>query len=95
MPRRKVEEAKPGEFDMTPMIDVTFQLIVFFLIANDLSKKEVVDLELPQAVHPWYVGVQFHPEFKSTPWAGHPLFNAYVKAALTHQAQRVPAKAVA
>ena len=36
---------------MTPMIDVTFQLIVFFLIANDLSKKEVVDLQLPQAVH--------------------------------------------
>ena len=49
--RRKVEEAKPTEFDMTPMIDVTFQLIVFFLIANDLSKKEVVDLQLPQAVH--------------------------------------------
>jgi len=33
------------------------------------------------------VGVQFHPEFKSTPWDGHPLFNSYVKAALAHQAQ--------
>jgi CTP synthase len=39
-------------------------------------------VELPQTVHPWYVGVQFHPEFKSTPWDGHPLFNAYIKAAL-------------
>jgi len=38
-------------------------------------------------VHPWYVGVQFHPEFKSTPWAGHPLFSSYVKAALQHQAE--------
>jgi CTP synthase len=31
------------------------------------------------------VGVQFHPEFKSTPWGGHPLFTSYVKAALDHQ----------
>jgi CTP synthase len=42
-------------------------------------------VELPQSVHPWYIGVQFHPEFKSTPWAGHPLFNAYIKAALDQQ----------
>jgi CTP synthase len=31
------------------------------------------------------VGVQFHPEFNSTPWDGHPLFNAYIRAALDHQ----------
>ena len=43
-------------------------------------------VELPRTAHPWYVGVQFHPEFKSTPWDGHPLFNAFVKAALVHQA---------
>ena len=42
-------------------------------------------VELPQNVHPWYVGVQFHPEFKSTPWDGHPLFNSYIKAALQRQ----------
>jgi len=44
-------------------------------------------VELPQATHPWFVGVQFHPEFKSTPWAGHPLFNAFIKAALAQQSQ--------
>ena len=43
-------------------------------------------VELPRTVHPWYVGVQFHPEFKSTPWNGHPLFNAFIKASLDHQA---------
>ena len=31
-------------------------------------------MELPRAVHPWYMGVQYHPEFKSTPRDGHPLF---------------------
>ncbi|MFN8762552.1 MAG: glutamine amidotransferase-related protein, partial [Burkholderiales bacterium] len=36
-------------------------------------------------VHPFFLGVQFHPEFTSTPRTGHPLFKAYVLAALTHQ----------
>ncbi|MEC5388056.1 CTP synthase [Uliginosibacterium sp. H3] len=47
-------------------------------------------MELPQTgehAHPWFVGVQFHPEFTSNPRQGHPLFIAYVKAAL---AQRQP-----
>jgi CTP synthase len=52
-------------------------------------------VELPRDVHPWYVGVQFHPEFKSTPWNGHPLFNAFIKAALDHQGRGRNLKAVA
>jgi len=32
------------------------------------------------------MGVQFHPEFKSTPWDGHPLFNAFIGAAMKHKA---------
>jgi CTP synthase len=39
-------------------------------------------VELPQAVHPWFVGCQFHPEFTSNPRTGHPLFKAYVEAAI-------------
>ena len=34
-------------------------------------------MELPQ-VHPWFIGVQFHPEFTSTPRDGHPLFRAFI-----------------
>ncbi|HZR68902.1 MAG TPA: CTP synthase [Burkholderiales bacterium] len=41
-------------------------------------------VELPG--HPWFVGCQFHPEFTSTPRAGHPLFTAFVEAALQYQA---------
>lgn len=40
-------------------------------------------MELPD--HPWFIGVQFHPEFTSTPRDSHPLFMAYVKAALAHK----------
>ena len=42
-------------------------------------------MELPAEIHPWFVGVQFHPEFTSNPRTGHPLFIAYVKAALAHK----------
>jgi CTP synthase len=42
-------------------------------------------IELPQSEHPWFFGCQFHPEFTSNPRKGHPLFTAYVKAALHHQ----------
>jgi CTP synthase len=42
-------------------------------------------VELPQNVHPWFVACQFHPEFTSNPRAGHPLFTAYVKAALNNK----------
>ncbi|MFM8738359.1 MAG: CTP synthase, partial [Betaproteobacteria bacterium] len=67
------------------------------LVISAITQREKLTemVELPPAVHPWYVGVQFHPEFKSTPWDGHPLFISYVKAALDHKAgaaQR-PAKA--
>jgi CTP synthase len=39
-------------------------------------------VELPD--HPWFIGCQFHPEFTSTPRDGHPLFKAFVEAALHH-----------
>ena len=32
--------------------------------------------------HPWFVGVQFHPELKSTPFKPHPIFNSYIKELL-------------
>ena len=42
-------------------------------------------MELPG--HPFFIGVQFHPEFTSTPRDGHPLFKAFVTAALRHRAR--------
>jgi len=52
-------------------------------------------IELPRETHPWFVGVQFHPEFKSTPWDGHPLFNSFVRAALQRKAEAPSALKVA
>lgn len=43
--------------------------------------------ELPD--HPWYLGCQFHPEFKSKPLESHPLFSSFVGAAFRHRGTRV------
>jgi len=46
----------------------------------DGSLVEIVELK----DHPWFVGVQFHPEFKSRPWNPHPLFREFVRAAMEY-----------
>jgi len=58
---------------------------------NDFEKKGLIfsalspDGDLPETIelknHPWFIGVQFHPEFKSRPFTPHPLFASFVKAA--------------
>ena len=65
------------------------------LVISALTQREHLTeiVELPQDVHPWFMGVQFHPEFKSTPWDGHPLFNAYIAAALAQRAATTSAAA--
>ena len=52
-------------------------------------------IELPMTgklAHPWFVGVQFHPEFTSTPRDGHPLFISYLEAAIARHARRAERK---
>jgi CTP synthase len=54
------------------------------LVSGTSPNKELVEIvELPN--HPWYLAVQFHPEFKSTPRSPHPLFRGFIAAALTHR----------
>jgi CTP synthase len=67
------------------------------LVISALTQREHLTeiVELPQDVHPWFIGVQFHPEFKSTPWNGHPLFNAFIRAALDNQTAQSSTKAIA
>ena len=52
--------------------------VIFSGIQPEQNVVEVMELEK----HPWFLGVQYHPEFKSRPEAPHPLFLAFVRAAL-------------
>ncbi len=49
----------------------------------DNNLVEIVEIE----DHPWFLGCQFHPEFKSKPMRPHPLFRDFIKAALAHKQQ--------
>ena len=56
--------------------------------SEDLT--EIAELE----DHPFFIGVQFHPEFTSTPREGHPLFKSFIRAALEQHSRRVPEPAL-
>jgi len=45
-------------------------------------------VELDSRRHPWFLGCQFHPEFRSRPWLPHPLFREFIRASLQHKKQR-------
>lgn len=58
------------------------------VIGGTLPNGRLVEIvELPQDVHPWFLGAQFHPEFKSRPTNPHPLFRDFIAAALREQKQ--------
>ncbi|NMB38782.1 MAG: hypothetical protein GX994_04310, partial [Firmicutes bacterium] len=44
-------------------------------------------IELPE--HPWFIGCQFHPEFKSRPNRAHPLFKGFIEAALVRKGLQI------
>ena len=59
------------------------------LIPSGINKEtnlvEIIELQN----HPWFIGVQFHPEYKSTVYKPHPLFVSFIKAGLTHSEQKI------
>ena len=55
--------------------------MIFSGLSPDNKLPEIIELKN----HPWYIGVQFHPEFKSRPLASHPLFSSFIKAAKNHK----------
>ena len=50
-------------------------------LSPDGNLPEIIELKN----HPWFIGVQFHPEFKSRPLAPHPLFSSFIKASKNHK----------
>lgn len=53
------------------------------VLSGVCSERDLVEIvELPQSEHPFYIGVQFHPEFQSKPLKPHPLFLGFIKSAI-------------
>ena len=55
--------------------------LIFSGMSPDNKLPEIIELKS----HPWFIGVQFHPEFKSRPLSPHPLFSSFIKASKNHK----------
>lgn len=79
---QEIQERHRHRYEVNPDFVVRLQAkeLRFTATSPDGTLMEVC--ELSQTVHPFFVGVQFHPEFKSRPFTPHPLFSAFVSASL-------------
>jgi CTP synthase len=60
------------------------------VISGVTAKDNLVEIiEVSEQRHPWFIGVQFHPEFSSTPKKSHPLFISFVEASLSFSGSRI------
>jgi CTP synthase len=83
--RAKISERHRHRYEFNPEFRERLERagLVFSGISEDGRFIEMV--ELPREVHPWFLGCQFHPEYKSKPLAAHPLFASFVQAAYRYR----------
>jgi len=75
---RKIKERHRHRYEVNIKYKDDFEKkgLIFSAMSPDGMLPEIIELKN----HPWFVGVQFHPEFKSRPFTPHPLFSSFVKA---------------
>ena len=85
--REEISERHRHRYEFNPEFRETLEKagLVFSGISPDGKFVEMV--ELPRDVHPWFLGCQFHPEYKSKPLDAHPLFASFVRAAYENRLQ--------
>ena len=83
MGKRKISERHRHRYEFNNAYREKLEAAGLILSGSspDAVLVEVVEL----ADHPWFLGCQFHPEFKSRPFDCHPLFKGFVRAALQHR----------
>ncbi|OGZ52789.1 MAG: CTP synthase [Candidatus Ryanbacteria bacterium RIFCSPLOWO2_01_FULL_48_26] len=86
--KNSISERHRHRYEVNPDYISKFEKkgLIFSGISPDRRLMEIV--ELPQNQHPFFVGTQFHPEFKSRPLVPHPLFREFVKAAIKKQPRK-------
>ena len=79
----KISERHRHRYEVNPTYRAELEKagVVFSGLSPDGRLPEII--ELPESEHPWFVGVQFHPELKSRPFEPHPLFVSFINAAVT------------
>lgn len=84
---QNISERHRHRYEFNPEFRETLERagLVFSGVSPDQKFIEIV--ELPRDVHPWFLGCQFHPEYKSKPLDAHPLFSSFVRAAHENRLQ--------
>ena len=80
---RNISERHRHRYEVNNMLKDRFENkgLIFSGMSPDNKLPEIIELKN----HPWFIGVQFHPEFKSRPLAPHPLFSSFIKASKNHK----------
>jgi CTP synthase len=75
---KKIQERHRHRYEVNLKYKEEFEKkgLIFSAISPDGALPEIIELKN----HPWFVGVQFHPEFKSRPFTPHPLFSSFIEA---------------
>jgi CTP synthase len=84
--RERISERHRHRYEFNNQYRQQFAAHGFAISGTSPDGKLVEIIELPG--HPWFVAVQYHPEFKSKPTAAHPLFAGFVGAAIEKHSQR-------
>lgn len=84
----RVEERHRHRFEVNPEYVARLEHtgLVFSGVSPDRKLMEI--MELPKTKHPFFVGTQFHPEFQARPLVPHPLFTAFLRAAIVRAKSR-------
>ncbi len=78
---RETSERHRHRYEFNPEFRQTLERAGLRFSGVSPDGKFVEIIELPREVHPWFLGCQFHPEYKSKPLQAHPLFASFVRAA--------------
>ena len=80
---KKIQERHRHRYEVNIKYQDDFEKkgLIFSALSPDGTLPEIIELK----DHPWFIGVQFHPEFKSRPFIPHPLFSSFIKAAFKHK----------
>ncbi|WP_440923371.1 CTP synthase [Candidatus Pelagibacter sp.] len=80
---RSIKERHRHRYEVNNSLKDQFENkgLIFSGMSPDNKLPEIIELKN----HPWFIGVQFHPEFKSRPLAPHPLFSSFIKASKNHK----------
>ncbi len=81
----EISERHRHRYEFNPEFRETLERAGFVISGESPDGRFVEMVELPRTTHPWFLGCQFHPEYKSKPLAAHPLFTSFVRAAYTHR----------